>query len=187
MKKDEKYLYDLIIRYSILVIIAIFGFNIFYWVFRPLTVYPVFWILDIFLETDLISPTILLLEDIAIEFIPACIAGAAYYLLLMLNLSTPKIELNKRIKFVLLSFAVFLIVNVLRILILAIIALYKSSFFDVTHAIFWYSLSTILVILIWFYGVKYFKIKEIPFYSDLKFLYKKSFPSNKGKLTVKKP
>ena len=174
MKKDEKYLYDLLIRYSILIIIAVFSFNIFYLVFRPLTVYPVVWILDIFFDTNLISPIILVLEGIAIEFIPACIAGAAYYLLLMLNLSTPKIKLDKRIKFLLISFAVFLIANILRILILAVIALYKSSFFEVTHAIFWYSLSTILVIIIWFYGVKYFKVKAIPFYSDLKFLYKKS-------------
>ena len=178
-KKDEKYLYDLLIRYSILIIIALFGFNVFYVIFRPLTVYSVTGILSIFLETDLISPTILILENIAIEFIPACIAGAAYYLLLMLNLSTPKIELNKRIKFILLSFAVFLIANVLRIFILANIALYKSSFFDVTHLVFWYSLSTIFVIVIWFYGVKYFKVKSIPFYSDLRFLYKKSSLSKK--------
>lgn len=173
--KDEKYLFDLFVRYSILIIIALFSFNIFYIIFRPLTVYPVTWILDIFLETNLVSSTILILENIAIEFIPACIAGAAYYLLLMLNLSTPKIELKKRIKFVLLSFGVFLVVNIIRIIILATIALYKSSFFDATHAVFWYSLSTIFVIAIWFYGVKHFKVKAIPFYSDLKFLYKKSF------------
>jgi exosortase/archaeosortase family protein len=174
MKKDEKYLFDLFVRYAILIIIAVFGFNLFYVIFRPLTVYPITWILDIFLETNLISSTILIIEDIAIEFVPACIAGAAYYLLLMLNLSTPKIELTKRIKFLLISFATFLIINIIRIIILATIALYGSSFFDITHAIFWYSLSTIFVIAIWFYGVRYFKIKEIPFYSDLKFLYKKS-------------
>ena len=108
MKKDEKYLYDLLIRYSILIIIAVFSFNIFYLVFRPLTVYPIVWLLDIFFDTNLISPIILVLEGIAIEFIPACIAGAAYYLLLMLNLSTPKMKLEKRIKFLLTSFLVFL-------------------------------------------------------------------------------
>ena len=108
MKKDEKYLYDLLIRYSILIIIAVFSFNVFYFVFRPLTVYPIVWLLDIFFDTNLISPIILVLEGIAIEFIPACIAGAAYYLLLMLNLSTPKMKLEKRIKFLLTSFLVFL-------------------------------------------------------------------------------
>jgi len=175
MKKDGKYLQNLFIRYSILIIVAVFGFNLFYTIFKPLTVYPVAWILDIFLETNLVSSTVLILEGIAIEFIPACIAGAAYYLLLILNLSTPKIGSTKRIRFLLVSFLVFLAVNIIRIIILAIIALYKASLFEVTHAVFWYSLSTVFVIAIWFYGVKYFKVKSIPFYSDLKFLYKESF------------
>jgi len=57
---------------------------------------------------------------------------------------------------------------------LSIMYVNGSSFFDFTHKIFWYAGSTIFVIAIWFLEVKIFKIKGIPIYDDLKFLYKKS-------------
>ena len=37
--------------------------------------------------------------------------------------------------------------------------------------VLWYLGSTLFVIGIWFIEVKLFKIKEIPIYSDIKFLY----------------
>ena len=49
------------------------------------------------------------------------------------------------------------------------------SFFDITHKVFWYFISTIFVVGIWFIEIKIFKIKEIPFYSDLNLLYKNIF------------
>ncbi len=72
------------------------------------------------------------------------------------------------------AFSAFLLVNLLRIFILSLMFINGSSFFDITHRLFWYFLSTVFVIVIWFTEVKLFKIKEIPFYTDLKYLYKKS-------------
>jgi exosortase/archaeosortase family protein len=167
--KGKFNVYDLIVRYLILVLIALPGMTLFYYVFRPLTVYPVYALLNIFYIVDLVSPTVIILENsLPIEFVKACIAGSAYYLLLILNLSIPDIKWGKRAKMILYSFTAFLAVNVIRILILGIMAYSGSSFFDITHRIFWYSLSTIFVVLIWFSEVKYFKIKQIPFYSDIK-------------------
>ena len=173
MKRGSNRFLDLVVRYVLLVIIALPGLWIFYFIFTPLTVYPIYFLLNLFYDVSLISGNILLINrEIPIEFIKACIAGSAYYLLTILNLATPKIKLKKRINMLLLAFAIFLVLNLLRIFLLSFLAISGSSYFDVTHILFWYSLSTIFVVAIWFAEVKLFKIKEIPFYSDLRFLYK---------------
>jgi exosortase/archaeosortase family protein len=174
MKKDSLIL-DFSVRYLVLILVAIQGLWIFYFVFTPLTAYPVYWLLDLFYDAFLISGYIIMVnQSIPIELIEACIAGAAYYLLLILNLTTRGIKLEKRVKMIAFAFSSFLVINILRIFVLSIIAISGSSFFDITHKLFWYALSTIFIVAIWFAEVRIFKIKEIPFYSDLKFLYKKT-------------
>jgi len=175
MKRKSKQFLDIFIRYFLLALMAIPSLWIFYFLFTPLTVYPIYFLLNLFFDVSLLSGNILLINrEISIEFIRACIAGSAYYLLTILNLATPKIKLKKRINMLLLTFAIFLVLNLIRIFLLSFLVISGSSFFDVTHRLFWYSLSTIFVIGIWFVGVKLFKVKEIPFYSDIKFLYKNS-------------
>ena len=102
------------------------------------------------------------------EIIKACIIGSAYYLLLILNLSTPNIKLKKRILMIVLSFAALLFVNIFRIVFLSILFASKFSLLNLVHKLFWYLGSIIVVILIWFAEVKIFNIREIPFYSDIK-------------------
>jgi exosortase/archaeosortase family protein len=169
---------NILLRYFILIIIALPGLLIFYFIFTPLTVYPVYFLLNLFFDVVLLSKINILINSISIELISACIAGSAYYLLLVLNLSTPKIKLKTRIRAILFSFAAFLILNILRIFILSILAVTGFSYFNATHTIFWYGFSTIIVVGIWFAEVKIYKIKKIPFYSDMKFLYKKSLMKN---------
>jgi len=129
----------------------------------------------LFFDAALLGNVVLLNREIPIEFIDACIAGSAYYLLLILNLSTPGIALKKRAKLILISFGALLALNILRIFILILIFMFGYAFFDITHLLFWYFLSIIFVVIVWFAEVKYFKIKEVPFYSDMRFLYNKSF------------
>jgi len=157
-----------------LIAVALPNFWIFYFIFTPLTVYPVYFLLSFFYDSLLIE-NIILVNDVAIDLIKACIAGSAYYLLLILNLSIPKIKIQKRIKMILFAFGIFLAVNVLRIFLLGIMILEKSSLFNFTHQLFWYLVSIVFVVGIWFTEVKIFKIKEIPFYSDIVFVYKKIF------------
>jgi exosortase/archaeosortase family protein len=173
MKKISKKFISILIRYSILIITAIPNFWIFYFIFTPLTLYPVYFLLNIFFSASLTGTTIFI-NNLPIELIPACIAGAAYYLLLILNLSVPSIKLKKRIKMILFSFTFLLALNILRIFSLSLILLSGNSLFDITHKLFWYLGSTVFVVGIWFIEVKLFKIKNIPIYSDIKFLYKKS-------------
>ena len=173
MNKLPKQFLDLLIRYAILIIIALPNFWLFYLIFTPLTVYPVYFLLNLFFDTSLMG-NIILIGEFPIELIGACIAGSAYYLLLILNLSTPGIKLQKRAKMILLSFTSLLILNILRIFLLSLVFISGTSWFDITHKLFWYMGSVVFVIGIWFAEVKLFKIKEIPFYSDIKILYKKS-------------
>jgi len=165
---------NILIRYFILILVALPGLYIFYFIFTPLTIYPVYSLLGLFFDAALLSKTYILVNNIPIELISACIAGSAYYLLLVLNLSTPKIKIKTRILAILFSFVAFLLLNILRIVALSFLAAKNFSYFDVTHMIFWYGFSTVIVVGIWFAEVKIFKIKEIPFYSDIRYLIKKS-------------
>jgi exosortase/archaeosortase family protein len=169
MKKSFSFAFDIVLRYFILIIFGISNAVIFYFLFTSLTIYPVYFLLKLFFNTSLIS-NVLLIHDIPIEIIGACIAGSAYYLLLILNLSTPGIKLGKRILVLFFSFFSLLIVNILRIFLLSILLISGTSFFDFVHELFWYVGSVFFVVLIWFLSVKLFKIKAIPFYSDVIYL-----------------
>ena len=175
----------LIVRYLILIAAAIPNLFIFYFIFTPLTAYPSYWILGFFYSSTLASGHIIILNNtLPIELIQACIAGSAYYLLLILNLSTPGIALGKRVKMLLWAFGTFLILNVLRIALLSAMAYSGSNFFAITHVLFWYAISTVFVVLIWFAEVIAFKIKSIPVYSDILFLYRKA--ASKGKINARR-
>ena len=105
---------------------------------------------------------------IMIEIIPSCVAGAAFFLLLFLILSTAEIKPKKRTLIIVLSMLILFILNILRIIILAGLA--KTSYFEVAHWTSWHIISTLFVVVIWFAMVKIYKIKSIPVYSDLVFI-----------------
>jgi len=174
MDKLQKKVAWIISRYTLLLLMAFPNLYVFYLILTPLTIYPSYFLLKAFFNIDLIRNVLIINGSTAIELSKACIAGAAYYLLLILNLSIQKVSIAKRLKMVLCSFLILLLLNILRIFLLTIMFLSGNNYFDITHKLFWYSLSTIFVVGIWFWEVNTFKIKEIPFYSDLKFLYEKS-------------
>ncbi len=164
IKRFQAYIF---IRYIILLIIAV-SIGFFYNILIPITTYTSFFLLKIFFKDILInSTTILINKNFFIEIIPACASASAYLLLLILNLSV-KMNYKKRIFSLIFSFLLLFAVNILRIILLSIMFVNKMSVFDFTHRLSWYFLSIIFVIVIWFLSVKIFKIKEIPFYSDLK-------------------
>lgn len=183
MQKKE-ILKDIFLRYLILIVLGIFSFQIFYFIFLPLTVYPVYYLLKIFFDVSLIA-NVMLVNGTSIEIIGACVAGSAYSLLAILNLSTPEIKIKKRILILSLSFLSFLILNLLRIFLLSILLISGNSWFDFTHKLFWYVGSTIFVVGIWFLSVKIFKIKKIPFYSDIKNLSSLGKKAHKSKRSKK--
>ena len=169
MKKKVKYkpIY-LVIRYLILLGLM-FSLPLIYLIFTPLTIYSSSKLLSPFYKIIVHENIIVINSTTFIQIIPACVAGSAYLLLLILNLSIP-MKLKKRFQSILLSLILLLAINILRIFILSIWYHNNILFFDFTHAFFWYVLSTIFVIFIWLYIIKIFSIKEIPFYTDFKSL-----------------
>jgi len=163
---------NILMRYAVLILVAIPHLWLFYKIFTPLTVYPVYFLLNLFYEASIISSDIILInQSLPIEIIGSCVAGSAYYLLLMLNLFTPNIKIKRRLSLILSAFAAFLMINILRIFFLGLMAISNSAFFDITHKLFWYLMSTIFVVGIWFWQVKKFKIVDVPLYSDIKYLH----------------
>ncbi len=171
---------DLLTRYLILILFGLGNLWVFYAVFTPLTIYPVLEILRlIYGDVSLIFATnTIYFNGIYAEIIPACIAGSAYYLLLILNLTTP-MKLGKRLKNILFLFGSFFVINIFRIVIFAILFSEGFRYFDLTHRAVWYFGSTILVVLIWFGNVWLFNIKEMPVYSDIRGILNKAGESER--------
>ena len=170
---------SIIARYFLIILVGLGNLYLFYKIFFPSTFYLSYLLLSLFGETTVFpNVSIILFNQVSIEIIKACVAGSAYYLLFILAMSIPNVKISKRILLILFSFAVLLLVNSIRILLMGIVA--QTIYFESLHMFFWYVLSTIFVVGIWFLSVKLFKIKEIPVYSDVKYLIEKT-KHTKGK------
>jgi exosortase/archaeosortase family protein len=157
--------YKIFIRYAILLALGLGNLILLYKTFSPLTIFPTYYLLNLFLGNVQLIENSLIIGSYTIEIIRACVAPTAYYLLLALNLATPMTP-KKRIHSILFSFTLLLIINILRISALSIMFINQNSSFDFTHKLLWYGLSTIFVAGIWFITIYKYKIKEIPLYSD---------------------
>ena len=168
---DNKKIINLGIRYIILLLIAFLGTSFFYFVFAPITVHGSYWLLDLFFDATLSGTLILINSTYPIEIISSCVAGSAYLLLTILNLGTPWLKIRQRVESLFFSFAILLVLNIFRIFFLGNLYLFDFQSFDFLHKFFWYFLSIFFVICIWFLQVWIYKIKEIPFVTDIKYLY----------------
>ena len=169
---NKREMWNLITRYLVLLILGLFQLRAFYLAFTPATVYPVYYILELFdRNSELLIGNILFFKGIYVEIIQACIAGAAYYLLFILNLTT-SMKAEQRAKSLVFLVGSFLILNIIRILLFSYLAVSGGTYFDAAHNFIWYFGSTIMVVVLWFVNVSLFKIKNIPIYSDFYNLFK---------------
>lgn len=167
-----KYTYNLMIRVLLIILIP---FNLLLFILKPLTLYPIYFILSFIGYNPKISFDSILLNGYTLIFTPACIAVSAYYLMLLLVLTTKDINFKERIYCFLSGSFLILLMNLIRILILSILVInYNKVWFDLIHMAFWYFVSGIYVALVWILLVYLFKIKSIPIYSDLVYLYNQS-------------
>lgn len=162
---DTKEVIGLISRYLVLFLIAVFNISIFYQIFTPVTVHAVFIALKYLYSAQLLQGNVIFFKGYYANILPACVAGAAYYLLLILNLTTP-MEIKKRVKSIIFLMVSFWIINTVRIIVFAMIVFVGYQYFDVAHMLTWYIGSTVLVVAIWFANVWIFKIQSIPIYTD---------------------
>jgi hypothetical protein len=162
--------YDIPLRYLIVFLASISNLAIFYAIFSPLTLYPSAFFLGIFQDVQIMN-NFIFIKSVVIEISKACVAGSAYYLLLLLNMITSNIKLKKRIAIFVFTSSLFLLLNVSRVILLSLLKVNDFLFFDTLHVIFWYFVSVIYVFLVWIAAVKVFNITAIPFYSDFMYIW----------------
>lgn len=176
MKKKRRLSYEakLLIR-LVIAALLLFYFNIFYIIFTPLTVYPLYFFLKILNYAPIlqqrVNPTIIV-NNTALAIIPACVAGAAYALFVLLILLTKDIDFKKSIKIFLFGAFLILAMNVLRLMFLAIIFLnFDARWFDLIHLFLWKVVASAYVAFVWIFLIWKFKVKAIPIISDLGYLW----------------
>ncbi len=167
MKKGDFWILDIILRY-ILAGLSTLLVPVFYLGFKPIILGIISLVLGIFYNLS-VQGNFLFFPgfNMSVEIIDACIAGSAYFLLLVLNLLTREISVLKRIGLFLFCFLSLFLLNITRLLVLVPLFLNNSSSFDFTHKFFWFVLSIAFVVLIWILGTLVFKVKNIPVYSDI--------------------
>jgi len=167
MDKQSKKILGLFARYIAVLLIGLGNLYVVYKVLTPLTIYVLNAILSIFTETVL-KGNMIETYRFLIEIVPACVAGSAFYLLLLLIMLTADIKPEVRTKAIISAFGMLFALNMLRILIL--VPIVTTPYFETAHWIFWHLISTIFVVGVWFIIIKLYKIKAIPIYSDFKYL-----------------
>ena len=164
----KKTLY-LVFRYFLIIILSLNSLYLVYALFTPITSYLSYLALKTVYNASIIGSTIII-NNKSIALIDACIAGSAYFLLALLNLSTP--DIKKRFLVLGFEWICFLAANTLRIVVLSVLFVKESDYFSKAHILSWYFLSALFVIAIWIITIKIFKIQKIPFYSDSLYLKK---------------
>jgi len=118
MRKNKKII-SIALRYLILLIIG-FLLSLVYQLFLPATYYSSYFLLKIFYNVSLSCNNIILLNGLKIEIVKACVALSAYYLLLILNLTTPMTKKQRTYSLIFSILSLF-ILNILRIFFLSIL------------------------------------------------------------------
>ena len=158
---------SIILRYGFAILLAL-SYPVFYFVFSPLTIFSTFFLLDPFFQVTLVGSSILF-DSVAFTFIPACTAASAYILLGVLILLTRNIGFRKGLQMFFIGSGAILVMNIVRIISLMWVRLnLGQNYFDAVHVLMWYGVSTLFVFLVWVLLNKWYQIKEVPVYSDIK-------------------
>lgn len=163
----------LLSRLCVAVVVGLF-YPIYSLVLSPLTLYGSAYFLKFIgysVTVDLASLGFMI-EDGMISIIPACVAISAYFLLFLLVIFTKDLGLKKSLKIFFLGALIIFIANVFRIgFLTSVLIEFGKAWFDMLHLWGWYFVSGLFVALTWIFLVYLFKIKTVPVYSDLKYLY----------------
>ncbi len=170
-----KYTQELFIRVGIAVLLFVIPVNVFYLLFAKITLWgslSIFYLLGYPIQ---VNGHILSLNGQGLEFVSACVATSAYYLLALLVLLTKDIKLKDRFYVFISGGLLILLMNLIRIDILIYLLIeFGKNWFENVHIIFWHFVSSIYVAAVWIFLTYKFKIKSVPVYSDFKFLLSKS-------------
>jgi exosortase/archaeosortase family protein len=171
-KEEKSGISGILLRYALALGSSLGNLWIFYFIFTPLTIYPVLWILQMFYPAAELVGNSVFIRGIVIEISKACVAGSAYFLLFMLNMITREIRVRKRILIFIFSSFLLLLLNIARIVVLSVMNVNDAELFEPLHMFFWYFVSVAYVFFVWIATIHVFKIKAIPFYSDFVYIKK---------------
>ena len=164
---NNKKIIGLFSRYLIILLLGTGKLYLIYKVLTPLTIQTTNTLLNVFTQTTL-RENIIYFGQIIIEIAPSCVAGSAFYLLLILLFTTADVNIKTRVTAILTAITILFALNITRILILAFLT--TSPNFETIHWIFWNIVSTVFVVATYIATIKLYKIKSIPIYSDFKYL-----------------
>jgi len=147
--------------------------SLFYIVLLPLTLRISYGLLQFFSEASL-EGNLLQVGGKTLEFIPACAAVSAYILLGILILLTKGISFPKGIKLFLYGSLLIFLANLVRIeLLIYVLVQFGKNYFDTLHLFIWQIVSSVYVALAWVFLTWRFKVKEIPIWSDVQWVWRK--------------
>ena len=166
---------ELFMRIGIAFLLFLMPFNIFYILFAKITLFGSLPFLSLLGYTFNVDGYILTVGVKDLEFVPACVATSAYYLLASLILLTKGIDLKRRFYLFLTGSFLIFVANIARIDILLFFLIeFGQNWFERVHLFFWHFVSSVYVAAVWIFLTYKFRIKAIPVYSDFKFLLSKS-------------
>lgn len=170
---------NMFLRYSFLIITGVL-IKYLYDIFRPLTLYPVYYGFKLLGYSPLIINGNIHLGCQELVLVDACIAASAYYLFLVLVLSTKGLTFEEILKIYGLGVISILFVNVIRIIGMGIILInFEENLFETWHMIMWRFVATFFIAFLWIYLSRKFLINNMPIYTDFKYLLNKSFLKKK--------
>lgn len=113
--------------------------------------------------------------EATVNVVKYCVTASAYYLLALFCIITLSVALWKRVLMFLIGSALIFAMNIARIVVLIITLLNNRGIFKAAHFALGLFLSVGYVILIWVLLSFLFRVKTVPFYSDIKFLTQEMF------------
>jgi len=166
-----KQIKDIVTRIIIALALLMVRFNIFYFLLSKITLYgslPLLYLLGYSMD---VAGNNVFIDGQSLEFISACVATSAYYLLALLILLTKDIKLKDRLYLMLYGSLLILIMNIIRIdILLYVLVEFGQNWFEKFHIFFWHVVSSIYVALVWIFLSYKFKVEGVPIYSDFKYL-----------------
>ena len=163
--------YSLALRVSSALILLLLPVDIFYLLLLKPTLYASAFFLGSY--NPIMTADSLIINNIALKFIPACIASLAYLLLILLILLTKDLSFKKSFGLFLLGSLIIFAANIIRIDALIYVYFeYGRDLFNQLHLFIWDILSSVFVASMWIFFVYIFNIKSIPVYNDLIALYR---------------
>lgn len=118
---------------------------------------------------------LMMVEGQFLNFVPACAAIAAFYLLTILIITTKDLDFGLSVKLFAIGGLFIFIANLARIeFLIYLLVEFGKDYFEAVHLTIWRIISSIYVAAIWIFLVGFYKIKNIPIYSDIMYLLKKA-------------